>query len=305
MTKKQHYIPQVYLRGFSPEYLSSERKKSKREKHTIYFYDLKKEQQSVMPIPIKSVCYENDLYEVTGENGDIVLPNFLEKCFSELENMFGKYRADLERKVFQKSNYEIKCFLKKEEKAFWVTYIILQIMRLPEVLKLAEEVGRQTLGNEFPNHQIKSAMRYFCLPLFKEIEPNDPSAAVIEYFLDRLKNMNFAVGVDYQGRIITSDNPVFVCTKETQDKEFERIIFPISAQICLLLFRSDDKNGLWKNCCFEIDEAFREEIIKSMSSMAFNKIYSNHILDKREKKYIKDITMDRKKSGEDEELAVL
>lgn len=188
---------------------------------------------------------------------------------------------------------------------FWKTYIVLQILRLPEVLKIAEEVSIQELGNEFPNHQIKSVARILCLPFFEEVQSGDPSMAVIEGLLDYLKNMNFAVGVDHQGRVITSDNPVFICKKQDPCKEFERIIFPISSHICLLLFRSDNENGLYKNCCFEIGEAVREEIIKSMSFMAFNKIYSNHILNKIEKKYIKDIIANRKKTGEGEGLAVL
>ena len=40
MTRRQHYIPQVYLGGFSPQY------QNKGEKYTIYFYDLEKRKQS-------------------------------------------------------------------------------------------------------------------------------------------------------------------------------------------------------------------------------------------------------------------
>ena len=116
LTKKQHYIPQVYLRGFSPEYISSEMKKIGKEKYTIYVYDMKKQLEK--SVPIKSICYENNLYEMVGEKGDVVLPNFLERCFSILEEMFGKYRASLEKKVFQKENYRTKCFLKKKKKCF-------------------------------------------------------------------------------------------------------------------------------------------------------------------------------------------
>ena len=37
ITKKQHYIPQVYLRGFSPEYHKGDIRLSK--EYTIYFWD--------------------------------------------------------------------------------------------------------------------------------------------------------------------------------------------------------------------------------------------------------------------------
>lgn len=41
ITKKQHYIPQVYLRGFSPEY-EREKKSQSNSRYTVYVYDLNK-----------------------------------------------------------------------------------------------------------------------------------------------------------------------------------------------------------------------------------------------------------------------
>ena len=122
----------MYLRGFSPEYSRLENCEKKR--YTIYFYDFEKERMIENSVPIKSVCYEKNLYEVTGDDGDIVCINYLETCLSGLEHMFGKYRSDLEAKAFNKENYKIKCFLKRGEKAFLITYMTLQILRLPETL---------------------------------------------------------------------------------------------------------------------------------------------------------------------------
>lgn len=109
ITKKQHYIPQVYLRGFSPEYNDKSHEISC-SGYTIYCYDLTKTTQSYKPVPIKSVCYKNYLYEVTGDDGEIVLPNHLEKCFSALEKMFGTYRHILETKAFITENYTTNYF---------------------------------------------------------------------------------------------------------------------------------------------------------------------------------------------------
>lgn len=44
---------------------------------------------------------------------------------------------------------------------------------------------------------------------------------------------------------------------------------------------------------FHIDENHREEIIKSMSASAFEKVYSNYIFGKKERTYIKEIMKDR------------
>lgn len=52
-TIKQHYVPQVYLRGFS------------QDKKRIYRYDLTNESQKL--VPISSVCHKKYLYEFKGE----------------------------------------------------------------------------------------------------------------------------------------------------------------------------------------------------------------------------------------------
>ena len=132
-TKKQHYIPQVYLRGFSPQYKNDGGEKLDNGKYTIYAYDLKKNELS-QAIPIKSICYEEYLYEIRNDEGKIVSENYLENFFRVLEKKFGAYRKKLESKALLEENYEINCFLTQEEKSFWVTYMIIQILRLPSAL---------------------------------------------------------------------------------------------------------------------------------------------------------------------------
>lgn len=292
ITKKQHYIPQVYLRGFSPEYLIKEKGIS-HEKYTIYCHDLTEDKQLQKPIPIKSVCYCNFLYEVTGHDGEIVLPNHLEKFFSIIENMFGEYRHKLENKVFIENNYKTKCFLKSEEKAFWITYILLQLLRLPQILKEAVNLGIEIWGNEINEKQANNIARMVCLPFFKEIKIDNREAVLFNSLLEPMCNMSFGVGVDISGRIITADKPVYVYSKELRCKEYEKIIFPISSQICLFLFGEEEKKKYPKNFLFPVKEVVREEIIKSMAYTSFEKIYSNHRLNKSELRYINEAIKDR------------
>jgi len=85
------------LRGFSPEYGNNDIPVSR---YTVFCHDLTGRNQFRAPIPIKSICYEKDLYEVIDRDGEIVLPNYLEHFFSIIENMFCKYRCELENKAF-------------------------------------------------------------------------------------------------------------------------------------------------------------------------------------------------------------
>ena len=239
-------------------------------------------------VPIKSVCYEKNLYEVIGDDGDIVCTNYLETCLSGLESMFGKYRSDLEAKAFYEENYQTKSFLKREEKAFWTTYMTIQILRLPETLEIAKNVAMQMFGNEIPEHQLKSAVKAFCLPFFKELSPEEPLAQIFTFFINQMESMNFAVGVDKTRRIITSDNPVFIYSKETSPLEFEKIIFPVSSEICIFLSKDIDMENQHRNICFELSENVREKVMKNISTRAFNKIFSNHVFDRVEMRYLKE-----------------
>lgn len=292
ITRKQHYIPQVYLRGFSPQYIDKNNEVPP-SRYTIYCHDLTKEAPLYKSVPIKSICYKNDLYEVTGHDGEIVLPNRLEKFFSVLEKMFSEYRNKLERKVFITENYITNSFLTREEKSFWITYILIQILRIPQILELAEQVSLETWEEELTNKQAQNIARLFCLPFFKEITEGSQETMVFDTLVKPMKSMSFGIGVDVLRRIITSDKPVFVYSKEFPCEEYEKIIFPISSQICLFMFGNEDKKMQRKNFLFPIDEVCREEIVKSMSASAFEKVYSNHILDKKERKHIKEIMKDR------------
>lgn len=281
ITKKQHYIPQVYLRGFSPEYQRN-KEKLLSSKYTIYCHNLKEKNQIMKPIPIKSVCYRDYLYEVTGHDGEIVLANYLEQFFSLMEKKFSEYRDKLERKAFVEENYKTKCFLTGEEKEFWVTYILIQILRTPQILSLAENVSLETWENEININQAKNIARMFCLPFFKEIEEGSKEPVVFNDLLEPMKNMSFGVGVDREAGIITSDNPVCIYAENFSCEEYKRVIFPITSKICLFLFGKEDKKKYPKNSLFVINNETREEILKSMTDFSFEKLYSNHFLDKRE-----------------------
>lgn len=291
ITRKQHYIPQVYLRGFSKDYL---RENVKNDKYQIYCYELDDKMLPGRLVPIKSICYKIDLYEVTGKNGDIVMPNHLEQVFSYFEKSFSEYRRKLENKAFISSNYKTNCFLTGEEKVFWATYIIVQILRIPQIIDLAERIGEEFWKDYLNDKQIKNVARMFCLPFFKEMNEVDKEMQVFASLFEPMKNMTFGIGADTKSRIITSDKPVFINAKEFPCEEYEKIIFPISSRLCLYMFGGEYKKKDRKNFLFPIEESDLEEITKSLSVSAFNKIYSNHVLSKMERRYIKEIINERK-----------
>ena len=292
-TKKQHYIPQVYLRGFSPQYKNDGGEKLDNGKYTIYAYDLKKNELS-QAIPIKSICYEEYLYEIRNDEGKIVSENYLENFFRVLEKKFGAYRKKLESKALLEENYEINCFLTQEEKSFWVTYMIIQILRLPSALNAVTKAIKENTTVKLSDVQAENDARWYCLPFFSSL--GEKEGRIIKALLEPMGNINFGVGVDLQGKIITSDNPVYIEVPQWPCDEYDIIIFPISAQLCLFLFGNEEKKNTRKNFLFPIEESHREAIVTSLASNAIRKLYSNHELTEMEREYIKQGTKDREES---------
>ena len=280
LTEKQHYIPQVYLRGFSPD----NKVKEKKDKYRIYRNKINKEEQLNQLVPIKSICYEKKLYEVTGVDGNIVRQNYLEKAFGYIEKKFSYYKKELENKAFNPQNYQTKCFLKKEEKDFWKVYIVLQILRNKYFLEMAENVWRDIGKDKLNNNQLKNMARLYSLPFFK----NEDGDAIFMQLIEPMNNMSFAIGVDYENKIITSDKTACIYCLKSSHIEYEKIIFPISSELCLYMFGGDEKKNIGRNFLFKIENQHREEILKSLSEAAINELYSNHIFDKAEENIIKN-----------------
>ena len=278
ITKRQHYIPQVYLRGFSTNYQDA-RRDLPSSKCNIYCYDLMGNNKIMDPVPIKSICYEKYLYEITDSDGGFLHINHLEKFFSELERRFGCYRSKLERKVNIENNYKINCFLSTDEKLFWVTYISIQLLRIPQILKIAKETNLEIFGDKINEDQAKNMARMMCLPFWTKLEEGKKEVMVLESIFKPMLNMSFRVGFDRKAGIITSDRPAIIKSGEFPCEEYTRVVFPVTAQICLFMFGKEERRVYPKNSLFLIGDEQRRDINRMVRKYAFKNIYSNHLLD--------------------------
>lgn len=284
-TKSEHYIAQVHLKGFSPEYVKY--KQNKKTKCFIYYYDLINNIQQ-KAVPVDSVCAEKNLYEFRNDDGNIIYQNLIENTLSAIEKVFPKYREKLEKKAFFDENYKTKCFLTSEEKAFWVTYIVVQMLRSPKVLDEAEKIARDTFADQISSQEAKNLSRYFCIPFLKNIEDNSPEAEFIGRLSAPMLNMYFSICVDKKGRFITSDKAMYIYSPEFPCDEFERVVFPITSELCLILIgRELKKQCTKKNFLFPANEEAVERVFADMSRSAYEKIYANRELNPKEVKLLK------------------
>lgn len=234
ITKKQHYIPQTFLKGFS------------NDGKTICRYDLvnKKSQNN---IPIKTILADEYLYEFKDTSGQIYCPNHIEKTLSKIESKFAKYKKRLEDSVKCEHNYHSKCFLNTEEKRFWKCYILLQMVRHMDSIQLVTDDLLENCG--FTNEiSAKNAALISFLPLFD----NFSSVTVKEIpILSLYDNVAFVVRYDETGSLFINDRVgCFISNGKMYVglKKWKFVLFPITRHIVIEMHNMDvDENQGFKN----------------------------------------------------------
>lgn len=267
ITKKQHYIPQVYLKGFQVE------------KGLIYQYKKEmKDNSDRKSVPIKSICQKKCFYEIQDQRGQYICPNHLEHYFGWFENHFNDYVSKLESKAFDPDNLKTRCFLDKEEKKFWITYISIQFLRLPGTLKIAEECAKEIFQEKANKVWTKNIARIACLPFWEEEDIGENWYGFYEKFVEPMMSMHIGIGADASGKLITSDNPVCIFSDRIISEEYKEIIFPISSKLCLYMVGGEEKKRCGKNFLFFINEKNREKICDRIKIKAKQYLYSGYEL---------------------------
>lgn len=197
-TKKQHYVPRIYFKAFSP-------KDSK-----IYAYNIESKKQLNAIIPIESICRENYLYEIHHAD-HIEITNFLENCFSVLEKMFAKNRKILEDHIKEMRPTALSpIIIPEEEVDFWRLYVVLQMLRMPEYLDNAFRIFGEKLDYRLDSVQRQRLTFYESYPFYKDehdtLNLEDHSLFCIVF--DLVNKLKMCVGYRKHAGFFTSDNPV-------------------------------------------------------------------------------------------------
>ena len=259
-TKKQHYVPQVYLKGFS------------QDEKMIYRYDLANESQKL--VPISSVCYKKDLYEFKDEKGKKIASNYIEKILCEFEAEFSTHRNELKKFVEENFEKNTICALNPNINAFWVSYIAVQILRRPWLLDIVQKNSEQHFSNDstFSDEMIRTFSILFCFPFIKSIMMNEHS--LYNILVQTLKKLSLVIGVDKKDRIYTSDSPVYCFGSSLTD--IEKVIFPLTSNKAIYLLSKDYINTFGKILVFEMTDYEIDEINLSALYNAHSSIFSKY-----------------------------
>ena len=279
-TKKQHYIPQVCLRGFSQDSV------------TIYEYNFRKGEAINQPVSIESVCREDYLYEVRENNGEIIYSNYIEDILCEYEGQFAYYRNQLLRKAHIKENYYNKPILSKDEKDFWRVYTTLQIMRHPRIIGGMEELLREDFQSHYRDIDIRNLTIAYCLPFFKKVTEGEPN--VFTFFLSVLLTRSLLVGHAESDNLFTSDHGMYGSGGFGRNEfGFERLWFPISSNCGLLFYDPEIIDRSNRNRLIPIFEDEVRELNKGIAYIASQMVLSKYPFSKEDIDLIQEARRER------------
>lgn len=251
-TKKQHFVPIVYLEGFSPD-----------GKH-IYEYNLE-EGAIEVHVRIEDVCRENFLYEVRDNDGEIFNINFLEKKLCSFEGLFSAYRKRLLSKACYTENRKTNSFLSKEEKDFWRFYATLQIMRLPSIINGLTEIMHGEMSAGHTDYEARNNAIAACLPFFDDADRGENSPFMFHFKM--LHGKAIIIGCSKNDDLLTSDQPLYG-TKDPDDPfNFNQLCFPISSGCALFFY---DPAFLPEGTRNKLVELTEDEVKKTNKGIAYN-----------------------------------
>lgn len=277
-TRKEHYIPQVYLNGFA----SSDKR--------IYFFDLNTLKYSDCMVPVKDICYKKDLYEYKNKNDDIIYTNTIEKALSVLERMFSKHRESMRSRI-KLTDPHTKNFLSDEEGVFWITYITVQLLRMPKVINEISSALEEMIPSNGDSNLHRNTALFLLLPFLRQLEPESIEARLYGEIFDSISKMKCTVAYDSQHRLFTSDCPLYLYAPTQKISDCRKIVFPIDSSLCIIFTTEElyPDNGI-----ISINDYELESIFKSIAYASDEKIYTATRFTKQELVWIKSALNDKK-----------
>lgn len=260
-TKKEHFIPQTYLRAFSVEQSDSHKGKN------LFQIDLKNDLRC-SKVPIDSIAYQNDLYEI--KDGEAYIRrNEVERNLRDSEAAFACFFQQIQKQCAVKENFDTNAFFSTYEKKFLAFYIALQKARLPDSLSSAKTIFQKEVQIE-NDVELQEYVLEHCFAL--GLEKNNSAITFLRYTASQFYRYPICVGYDPTGSIFTSDRPVVISGYRLTNAEkaifdFDFLLFPLSPH-CVIIYGNEQQFPKeCRNRLFEINPDFlsriKEQVILS------------------------------------------
>ena len=137
-THDEHYVPQMYLKRFA-------------EGKTCQVLD---KYWNIKPKSVKGICYEDNLYEFTSEQGEIVYQNLYEKeLFHKLETDYKGYFDELIEVLDNKADFN--AYMDENNTKLLMIWMSSMLLRNVAVMGMTKEIGAE-IGIEWTDAQSRN-----------------------------------------------------------------------------------------------------------------------------------------------------
>ena len=266
-TSAEHFIPQFYLKQFSPD------------NKFIYQYDVVAGKQTPVAVPIRSICFEKNLYEFQDNAGRFVYQNLIEKTLSAYEGLFANTFRSIISKTQFPANFRTLSFLSTQERIFLIIFLSTLILRHPDILNAGIETAKESFGKEMEQFQAKNLTLKMCLPIYKMIDPNEKT--ILNVVFSWFENMSFQIYVSDKDVFFTCDHPAVIIGSYSPH-HIEELYFPISPRIMLHMMPEDDTPKHYRNRMLPLSDKEIKIITREYSAHCRRWVYSKSPLSEQQ-----------------------
>ena len=276
-TTNEHFIPQMYLRGFSEI--------KKRDKSLIWQFNLKTMQQTPVQVDIQDICSEKHLYEIKGSDGSIIAKNTIEKTFGKIETNVSRVIRSIQTKSKNENCLNCSTILSEDDKSYLIIFITSLLYRTPETIEAGISSLKKT-NPEMDNRSVRNFTLFNLLPL--GIDTEWDKNTIIRTAIKRLSGMAFQIGITDNDVVITSDRPVIIWPPK-EDEPYNRpqaVAFPLTSKLLLYLFPVESVDPIARNCFIKLTPNHINDLYSNLSVCARNWIFSRNALTEDQLKII-------------------
>jgi len=282
-TEDQHFIPRMYLKGFSEV-----KKKGKKEKAFIYEFNINSMIQIPGQVNIKNICVKKNLYEIFGADGSIIAQNRIEKIFQRIETETIRVIESIKKKSQNENCLACSYILSEEDKSYLNIFIASLMYRDPQTIN----TGIKFLQDTNPSMSNVEARNFTIMNLLPfGVDDEWDKNTIIRTAVADISGMSFQIGIADNDVIFTSDRPV-IKTEPSKDELYNRpkaVIIPLTSKLVLFLFSTDNVEAIKASSFFKLSTEQIVSVQTYIAKFAREWIYSRYPLTPEQLEIIKKV----------------
>lgn len=263
LKKKQHYVPQFYLKSFCDE-----------SGKLTAFCPKQNEFKKIAP---NNICFEKNLYETPASDCNEGLVSYI-NC-NYIENIFGKYEGDfasLQRKILAVGTEKNKnaLILHSNEKKIFFHFVANMLVRNPVSM---EKMGIDSLSDDFKEtefyvettHKLKemgkSEVDSIILFILKSLcLTNEYSNDGLDLLIEEISKIDYYFLVAKEREFITTDHPVCFESDLFNKTENSNSLYMVLSPHVVVQFGNHSYSKFKRNRMILIPENLVDELNKSI-----------------------------------------